>query len=43
MWTTEYCSCVYHSKRWIDLVEQGFVTMVVDNGLASMIRQTRRW
>lgn len=41
---TEYCSCVYHSERWGELVEQGWVTMFVTGSMASMIRQdlTRR-
>lgn len=39
---TEYRLAEYHSHEWGCLVEQGFVTMFVENGCARMIRQTRR-
>ena len=38
----EYCGCVYHSARWAELVEQGWITMHVDGPTATMIRQARR-
>lgn len=40
MTTSEYCTCVYHSARWTELVEQGWVTMTVSGTTAQMIRQT---
>jgi hypothetical protein len=36
---TEYETAVYHSHHWGDLVEQGYMTMYVEGGIAYMIRQ----
>lgn len=33
----------YHSYEWGCLVEQGFVTMFVENGLATMLREPLRY
>lgn len=35
----EYEEAVYHSERWRELVELGFVTMRVDGAVALLIRQ----
>jgi len=34
--------CVYHSYRWVELVEQGWITMTVDNGIARMLFDGRK-
>lgn len=31
--------CTYHSPRWAELVEQGWVTMFVDGTTAAMWKQ----
>lgn len=38
----EITTAVYHSERWGMLVETGYVTMVVNDGIAFMIREARR-
>lgn len=35
---TEYKTVLYHSSEWANAVEQGWVTMSVENGIARMIR-----
>jgi hypothetical protein len=37
-----YTYCVYHGSRWMGLVEQGWVTMTVENGIAKMLWDGKR-
>lgn len=38
--TTQYATCLYHSARWAELVEDGWVTATVNIlGIATMVKQ----
>lgn len=39
----ETCIVEYHSRAWDSLVEQGYITMFVEDGFARMIRQAPRF
>ena len=35
----QYTTCVYHGSDWRLLVELGWITQSVENGIATMIRK----